>query len=95
MSAPVHTVMYTLQYVIQGLQSSYPWLDHFARLAVRPPPWEREVGRRGCYPTVAVISKIGRYIATTIAPTTTPSTAIITGSIIATTASSATSTSSS
>ena len=54
----------------------------------RQPP-----GTPHAYPTAVIISKIGRYMATIIPPTTTPSTTIMTGSTIAITASSAVSTS--
>jgi hypothetical protein len=47
------------------------------------------------YCTVFIMSKIGRYIATTMPPTTTPSTTIIIGSINESSAPTATSTSSS
>ena len=58
----------------------------------RGPNLER---RREPYFTALIMSKIGKYIATIIPPTTTPSTTIMIGSIAASSASTAVSTSSS
>ncbi len=60
-------------------------------------PSERVTCPRGAppYPTAPIISKIGRYIATIMPPTTTPSTTIMKGSIAARSALTAESTSSS
>ena len=61
----------------------------------RPDPGARHKSKAVRYFTALIMSKIGRYIATIIPPTTTPSTTIMMGSMADSSASTAASTSSS
>ena len=62
-------------YVLAALRDTA--CDNYYMAIATPTVWREALA----YCTALIMSKIGRYIATTMPPTTTPSSTIITGSI--------------